>query len=123
MLFKKHGLTQVHFTDQPKGKQFFGEVPLLPHDIPRNTQHLMHDVRDFWRNQCYSALHYQQKQFENAALEHQRAAKEEVQTAAALTTSRTTAQMTSRFREIGNDVEVNSRQQLSLVQEATTEMM
>ena len=43
-------------------------------------------------------MHYQQEHFENAAQEHQRVVYEEVQIAAALATSRTAAQMTSRFR-------------------------
>ena len=55
----------------------------------------MHDMMDFWRNQGYSALHYQQERFEKYAHEHQQAAYEEVQTAAALATSRTAAQNTS----------------------------
>ena len=67
----------------------------------------MHDMRDCWRNQGYSALHYQQEQLENAAKEHQRVAYEEVQAAPALATSRTAAQMTSRFRVIQKDAEAN----------------
>ena len=29
----------------------YGEVPVLPQGIPDNAQHLMHDMRDFWKNQ------------------------------------------------------------------------
>ena len=43
------------------------EVPIRPQGIPYNTQHLMHDVRGYWRIQGYSALRYRQEQFENAA--------------------------------------------------------
>ena len=51
---------------------------------------------DDWRNQCHSALPYQQEHFENAAQEHQMVAYEQVEIAAALATSRTAVQMTSR---------------------------
>ena len=55
-------------------------------------QHVMRDMRDYWRSQGYSALHQQQEQFENAAQEHQQEAYEEVHTAAAIATSRTSYQ-------------------------------
>ena len=67
--------------------------------------------RDNWRNQGHSALHHQLEQIKYAAQERQRAANEEVQTAAALATSRTAAQMTSRFRDIENNAEANFSQQ------------
>ena len=47
-------------------------APRLPQGIPYNTQHLMHDMRDLWRNQGYSALQYPQEPFENTAQEYQR---------------------------------------------------
>ena len=55
---------------------------MLPQWISYSTQHLMHDTKGHRRNQGYSALHYQQKQFENAAQEHQGVAFEEVQSPA-----------------------------------------
>ena len=64
-------------------------------------------MRGYGRNHACSALHNQQEQFETAAQKHQRVAHEEVQTAAALATSRTAAQMTSRFRDIENNAELS----------------
>ena len=84
-----------------------GEVSTLPHGSRQNTQHLMHDMREHWRNQGCSALHYQHGQCESAVLEHQRVAYEQVEIAAALATSRTAAPMASRFRDIENHVETN----------------
>ena len=82
----------------------------------------MHDMRGYWRNQGYSALHNQQDQFENAAQEHQRVTNEEVQTAAYLATSLTAAQMTFRFRHIENNAEaICSQQQTELLSEMTSE--
>ena len=70
----------------------------------------------------YSALHYQQEQLENAAHEHQWVAYEEVQTAAALATSRTAAQTTSRFRDLEKNAEANfSQQQRGLLSEFMSE--
>ena len=72
------------------------------------VQQIAHHVerQDFSaHDQGYSALHYQQEQFENAFQEHQRVACAQVDLAAALATSRTAAQMTSRFREIEHNVE------------------
>ena len=66
-------------------------------------------------NEGYSALHHLQEHFENAAQAHQRAAYEEVQTAAALATSGTAAQMISSFRNIEKNAEANfSQQQIGL---------
>ena len=56
----------------------YAEVLIHLQGIPHNTEHLMHDMRDSWRNQGYGALHYQQELYENAAHEHQRVAYEEV---------------------------------------------
>ena len=47
-----------------------GECPVSQEGLSYNTQHMIHDVRDYWRNQSYSALNYQQEQFENAVPEH-----------------------------------------------------
>ena len=113
----------MQFTDQPKGRQYMEkfQYPILPQGIPHDTQHLMHDFGDS-RNQCYSALHYKREQFEHAAQKHQRVAYEEVQTAAALATSRTAAQMTFRFRDIENNAEaILSQQQRGLLSEITYE--
>ena len=85
----------------------YREVPILPQGILHNTQHLVHDMRDYWKKPVYSALHYQQEPFDNAAQEHQRVAYNKVQNAVALATSRTAAQMTSRFRDIENNCEAN----------------
>ena len=54
---------------------------------------------DYWRNQGYNALHYEQEPFENAVQERQWAAYEQVEIAAAVATRRTAAQMTSSFRD------------------------
>ena len=59
----------------------YGWVPILPHGILQNTQHLMHDMRD-----------HQQKHLENAAQEDERVVYE----AAALAARRTAAQIVSR---------------------------
>ena len=67
----------------------------------------MHDVRDYRRKQSYSALHYQQEQVAKAVQEHQWLACEQVEIAAALASSRTAAQMTSRFRDTETHVEAN----------------
>ena len=95
------------------------------------------------RRKVCNALQYQQEQFVNAAQEHQRVAYEQVEVAAAFATNRTAAQMTTRFRDIENNVEANFRHQKrgllsentsesaqaleaqrhSQVQEATAEMM
>ena len=45
-------------------------------------------------------MQYQQEQSENGVQKHQRLDFEQVETAAALATSRTAAQITSRFRDI-----------------------
>ena len=50
-------------------------------------------------------MQYQQEQFVNAAQEHQRVAYEQVEISAAFATNRTAAQMTSRFRDIENNVD------------------
>ena len=84
-----------------------GEVPVLQQRLPLYTQHLMRDIGVVGRNQSYNALQYQQKQFENAAQEHQRRAHKHVEIAAALATNRTAAHMTSGFRDIENDVEAH----------------
>ena len=81
----------------------------------------MHDMRDDWRNQGYGALHCQQEQLENADQEHQRIAYEEVETAAALASSRTAVQMTPRFKDIENDAEAKfNQQQRGLLSENTS---
>ena len=59
-------------------------------------------------SQSYNALHYQQKQFDTAVQEHQRVAYGQVEISAALATSRTAPQMTSRFRDIENNVRLIS---------------
>ena len=77
----------------------------------------MHDMRDDCRDQGYSALHFQQETSKVLPKNMQRVLFEEVQTAAALASSRTAAQMTSRFRDMENDVEANfSHQQHALQQ-------
>ena len=53
----------------------------------------MHDVWEYWRNQSYNALQYQQEQFENAAQKHHWVAYEQVVIAADLATNRTTVHM------------------------------
>ena len=63
----------------------------------------------YWRNQGYNVLHYQLEQFENAVQEHRLVAYEQVEIAAALASSRTAAQMTSRVRDVENNVEANFR--------------
>ena len=68
------------------------------------TQHLIQDVRDYWRNQSYNAWQYGQEQSENAAQEFQRVPHEQVELAAALATNRAAAQVTSRFRDIEKTV-------------------
>ena len=99
-----------------------GEVPIIPQGLLHNTQHSMHDVVDYRRNQGNAALHYQWEQFENAAQENQRVAYEGVQNAAALATSRTAAPMTSMFRVIENNAEANfCQQQRGLLSEVTSE--
>ena len=104
MLFKWHGETHVQFTELPTGKQC-----IFPRGIPYITQHVMHDRRNHWRNQGFSALHYQQKPFENAAPYHLNGvAYEEVRIAAALATSRTAAQMTSRSETLRIMLDRNS---------------
>ena len=52
----------------------------------KNPQNLVHRASDYWRNQGHSALHYQQRQFENAVQEHQRVVYEQVGMAAAQAT-------------------------------------
>ena len=82
---------------------------------------MAHDVRVHWRNQSYSALHFPRERVENAVQDCQRTAYEEVQTAAALATSRV-AQMTSRFRNMANNAEASfSQQQRGLLSEITSE--
>ena len=99
-----------------------GEVPIFPQGLLHNTRHSMHDVVDYWRNQGNAALHLKWEQFENAAQENQRVAREGVQNAAVLSTSRTAAQMTSMFRVIENNAEANfSQQQRGLLSEVTSE--
>ena len=79
-------------------------------------------VRDHGRNQSYGALHYQQEHVEHAAQKHQRAAHEQVEISAAHATSRTAKQMTSRFRDIENNIQANcSHQQPGLLFEITSE--
>ena len=57
----------------------------------------MHDMREYWRNQSYNALHDQQEQV--------------VKTATGLASSRTAAQITSRLRDDENDAGANFSQQ------------
>ena len=65
---------------------------------------------DYWRNQGYNALHYEQEPFENAVQERQRAAYEQVEIAAAVATRRTAAHMTSSFRDtVNNNREIIAR--------------
>ena len=71
----------------------------------------MHDMRDYWRNAGYSALHYEQEQSEDVAQKHQGVVYEEVQTAVALATSPTAAHMTSRFRDTENNADADFSQQ------------
>ena len=73
---------------------------------PYNDQNLVHQVRDLWRS-C-NALHYQQKQFDNAVQEHLRVAYGQVEISAALASSRIEEQMTSRFRDIEKNVRLIS---------------
>ena len=84
----------------------YAEVPVQRKGLPHDTQHLMHDVRDHWRSQSYNALQYQQEQVANAAYEHQRVAYEQVDIAAGPATNHT-GHVTSRFRDIENNVEAN----------------
>ena len=86
-----------------------GHCPALPQGLLCSTQHVVHDVRNYSRNQSYSTLRYQQQQFD--VQEHQRAAYEQYKVAAAPATSRAAGQMTSRFKEIENDAEANLSQQ------------
>ena len=73
-------------------------------------------------NEGCSALHYHEEPFENAAQDHQRVAHEEAQTATALATSRTAAQMTSRFGHIEKNAQANfSQQQRGSLSEGTSE--
>ena len=96
------------------------------HNWMEKCQHCNKDfftilVRDYWENQSYNALQHQE-QFENAAQEHQRVAYEQVEIAAILATNRTAAHMTSRFRDIENNVEASfSHQQRGLLSEITSE--
>ena len=34
----------------------YGEVPVLPQELRYSTQHMVHDIRDCWKNPSYSAL-------------------------------------------------------------------
>ena len=84
----------------------YAEAAVLQKGLPHDNQHLMHDVRDHWRSQSFNALQYQQEQVANAAYEHQRVAYEQVDIAAAPATNHT-GHVTSRFRDIENNVEAN----------------
>ena len=77
------------FNEHPKRRRVYGEVPVPPQGQLYDLQNLVHRVRDYWWNQIYIALHYQQEQFVNAGQEHRRVASyEHVKIAAAGATSR-----------------------------------
>ena len=56
---------------------------------------------------CSGLCGGENEQFDNAAQEHQRIAYEQVDISDSLATNRTAAHMTSRFRDIKNNVEAN----------------
>ena len=66
---------------------------MLRQGLPHNAHHLMHDVKGF--------LEVSELQ------EHQRVAYEQAGSCSALATNRSVAQMTVRFKDIGNNVEAN----------------
>ena len=110
IFLRPHGETQEHFNWQPKDEEYMGEVPILQQRLPYNTHYLMHDVKDYRRNQSNN---YKHEQLENAVQEHQRSA--------ASATSRTAAHVTSRFRHIENVVEADfSIQQRGLLSDITS---
>ena len=74
------------------------KVPVLQQGYLYNTQNVVNRAMDYWKSQSYSALHYRQAQYENAAPDHQRVAYEQVEIAAALSMSRTAAQMTFQIQ-------------------------
>ena len=55
MVFRRHGKTREQFNEQPKGGEHMEKLRVPPQAV----------VKDYWRNQSYNALHYQQEQFEN----------------------------------------------------------
>ena len=122
MFFKWRGETRERFTEQPKGTQYMYNFQCYHKDfvtVPNTCT--IHDVREFWRNQSYSALHYQQEQFEKNVQEHRRVAYEEVEIAASLAASRTAAKMPPRLRDIENNTEANVNQQQRILSEITSE--
>ena len=56
MFFDRHRETRVQFTEQPKGTVYLEKFQCYNEDFLYHAQHLMHDVRDCGRNQCYRAL-------------------------------------------------------------------
>ena len=59
----------MQFTEQSKGKQFLEKFQFFRKAF-RTKHHLTHDMREYWRHQGDSALHYQQEKFETAAQAH-----------------------------------------------------
>ena len=93
MLFKWHGETRVRFTEQPKGTQYM--------------EHFQKFRKEFFTVRCMTSgiiggIKVTVPWMTSKVQEHQRTAKEQVEIAAALATSRTAAQMPSRFRDIEN---------------------
>ena len=122
MAIKWHGETWEQFNEQFIDEEYLEELQYHRDLFLSILKTLVFRVSNHWRNQGYIALHYQQEQFEHAAQKHQTVAYEEVQTAAALATSRTAAQATSRFRDTENNAVANfSQQQRGLLPEITSE--
>ena len=102
-------------------RRVHGGVPVPPHAFPHDPQNIVHRVSDYWRNVSYSALRYQQEQVENAVQEHERVVYEQDEIAAAVATSRTAAQISSRFTDIKINDEANIRQQQQGMSDITSE--
>ena len=100
----------MHCIERPKDKQDMEKFAILPQGIRYNTQQLMRDTRDHRRNQGYSALHTSRNNSKMLPKNIKGVAYEETQTAAALATSRTAAQKTSRFRDSEKTAEANFSQ-------------
>ena len=107
MVFKRHGETWEQFNEQFKDEEYIGKCQY-------NRKFFLTILRTTFISSRITALRYQQEQLENAVQEHQWIANEQVGITAAVATSSTAAQVTSRFRDIGDDAEANFSKQLSI---------
>ena len=63
MFLRRHGETRKQFNEQPREEEYKEKFQLPPHVVPHDPQNFVHRVSDYWRNQRYNALQYQQRHF------------------------------------------------------------